>query len=267
VASSLSGLPFSFCGHAYDLYPPDGALKEKLAAAAWVRTISDANVSYLTALAPREAGKIVRIYYGVPLAARPLPPPPPAAAGRLLALGRFVETKGFPYLIEACRLLAARGIKAHLTLAGDGRQRFKLERMINRYGLKDRVAMPGFVLHREVPRLLAGTDVFIMPSVVVKSGDRDGIPNVILEALLHEVPVVATAVNGIPEVIYPGDTGWLVPEKDPEALARAIALALAQPGEARRRARRGREVVLAKFDSRKNYARLKSCFEGRGVGG
>uniref|UniRef100_A0A7V4G938 Colanic acid biosynthesis glycosyltransferase WcaL n=1 Tax=Desulfobacca acetoxidans TaxID=60893 RepID=A0A7V4G938_9BACT len=261
VASRLSGIPFSFCGHAYDLYPPDGALAEKMAAAAFIRTISAANVAHLKAVAPTAAGKIIHIPYGVPLKARPLPPPPPSDTGRILAMGRFVETKGFPYLIEALGLLTHRGRRVHLTLAGDGRQRRCLKRLIRGCNLEDRVHLPGFVRHREVPRLLARADVFVMPSVVRKNGDRDGIPNVILEALLHEVPVVATAVNGIPEVIRAGETGWLVPQRNPQALAAALDQALQDPAAARRLARRGREVVLNRFDSRKNYGRLKDCLE------
>ena len=101
-----------------------------------------------------------------------------------------------------------------------------------------------------------------MPSLIAPSGDRDGIPNVILEALLCEVPVVATEVSGIPEVVIPGDTGWLTPPGDPEALARDMVAALADPAEARRRAERGRALVAREFDSRTNYARLKALFEG-----
>ncbi len=109
---------------------------------------------------------------------------------------------------------------------------------------------------------MAAADLLVMPSLIAPSGDRDGIPNVILEALLCEVPVVASAVSGIPEVIRDGDTGWLTAPGDPEALARAVAAALADPAEARRRAERGRELVRQEFDSRKNYARLKALFEG-----
>jgi glycosyltransferase involved in cell wall biosynthesis len=112
-----------------------------------------------------------------------------------------------------------------------------------------------------VPGLFKEADLFIMPSLIAPSGDRDGIPNVVLEALAHEVPVVATAVSGLPEVIHPGETGWLAPPADPAALTQAVLAALADPAEARRRGRAGRELVRRQFDSRKNYAQLKACFE------
>jgi colanic acid/amylovoran biosynthesis glycosyltransferase len=262
VASTLSGIPFSFSGRAHDLYPPDGALAEKMAAAQFVRTNTLSNQRYLADLYPYLAGKVVNIYNGVsltpPAGSRPWTPPP----FRLLALGRMMPKKGFTVLIEACRRLAARGLDFRLTLAGDGPEQAKIRGLIAGQGLADRVTLPGAVPHREVARLMAASDLLVMPSLIAPSGDRDGIPNVILEALLCEVPVVASAVSGIPEVIKDGDTGWLSVPGDAEALARTVAAALADAGEAQRRAERGRTLVAREFDSRRNYARLKTLFEG-----
>jgi colanic acid/amylovoran biosynthesis glycosyltransferase len=260
VASRLSGIPFSFSGRAHDLYPPDGALPEKMAAAQFIRTNTQNNQRYLADLCPHLAGKVVNVYNGVSLtpaaAPRSLPRPP----FHLLALGRLVPKKGFSVLLMACRLLQAQGVEVRLTLAGDGPERGKIRELIHREGLADRVSLPGAVPHREVARLMAAADLLVMPSLIAPSGDRDGIPNVILEALLCGVPVVASAVSGIPEVIREGDTGWLTAPGDPEALARAVEAALADPEEARRRAERGRDLVAREFDSRKNYARLKARF-------
>ena len=262
VASKLSGIPFSFSGRAHDLYPPDGALEEKMAAAQFIRTNTRINQRYLAELCPHLAGKVVNVYNGVSLVPAAGPRPPARPPFHLLALGRLVPKKGFPVLLMACRQLHAQGVEVHLTLAGDGPERGKIRELIDREGLAQRVSLPGAVPHREVARLMAGADLLVMPSLIAPSGDRDGIPNVILEALLCEVPVVASAVSGIPEVIQDGDTGWLTAPGDPEALARAVAAALADPGEARRRAERGRALVAREFDSRKNYARLKALFEG-----
>ncbi len=262
VASHLSGIPFSFSARARDLHPPDGALLEKLAATSLVRTNTRAHERYLAALAPREAAKIVNIYNGVSLAPEPAPPRRCQPPFRLLALGRLVPKKGYAVLLAACRLLAREGFDFHLTLAGDGPERQRLRRLIWRYGLKGRVTLPGFVPHCEVPHLLQEADLFIMPSIIAPSGDRDGIPNVVLEALLHEVPVVATEISGLPEVIRPGTTGWLTRAADPERLARAVQEAAADPREARRRALAGRDLVAREFDSRRNYTRLKALFDG-----
>jgi colanic acid/amylovoran biosynthesis glycosyltransferase len=261
VASRLSGIPFSFCGHARDIYPPDGALEEKLAAATMARVISEVNRGYLAGLVPAEAHKLVKISIGAPLAPEPRPRLRSGPPFRLLALGRLVVKKGFAVLLESCRLLAAAGVDFRLTLAGDGPERRHLQALVRRQGLEGRVELPGFVPHREVSELLREAHLFIMPSVLAPSGDRDGIPTVILEALLHEVPVVASGLSGIPEAIHPGETGWLAPPGDSRALAQAIQEALAAPEEARRRARAGRELVFQEFNSRKNYGELKACFE------
>jgi colanic acid/amylovoran biosynthesis glycosyltransferase len=261
VASGLSGIPFSFSARAHDLYPPDGALEEKMAAARFIRTNARVNQRYLADLCPSLAGKVVNIYNGVSLAGPAGPRPPARPPFHLLALGRLVPKKGFPILLRACRLLSAQGLDFHLTLAGDGPDRRQIREFIQRQGLADRVSLPGTVPHRQVARLMAAADLLVMPSLIAPSGDRDGIPNVILEALLWEVPVVGTAVAGIPEVIKDGDTGWLTTPGDPEPLARAVAAALTDPGEARRRAEQGRALVTREFDSRRNYACLKALFE------
>ncbi|MGQ9687978.1 MAG: glycosyltransferase family 4 protein [Desulfobaccales bacterium] len=261
VASALSGIPFSFCGHAHDIYPPDGALREKLAAATFVRTISHANRRYLCNLAPEAAGKIVHITYGAPLTASPRPPRESKPPFHLLAIGRLVEKKGFPVLLAACRHLAAEGLDFRLSLAGDGPERRRLKALVQEYGLTERVKFLGHVPHDQIPALFHQADLFVMPCVVAKGGDRDGLPNVILEALAFQVPVVAADVNGVNEAVLPGQTGWLAPPGEPLLLARAMAEALARPVEARRRAQAGQELVQREFDSCTNYARLKACLE------
>ena len=261
VASGLSGIPFSFCARAHDIYPPDGALIEKLAAAAFVRTENDANRHYLAGLLPAAAPKLHTVYNGVPLKANKTERPVVSPPFQILALGRFVIKKGFAFLLEACHLLAQAGLNFQLTLAGDGPEKPHLQELVGKYHLNSHVHMPGFVDRRQVSRLLAETHLFVMPSIVAPSGDRDGTPTVIAEALLHEVPVVATRVCGIPEMVRPGETGWLVPPEDPPALARAISQALADPAEAHHRAANGGRLMRQEFDSRKNYRRLMGYFE------
>jgi colanic acid/amylovoran biosynthesis glycosyltransferase len=264
VASRLSGIPFSFTAHAQDIYPPDGALPAKMADASFVRVVSQFNADYLASQAPAAAAKLVIIPTGVPLdkqAARPRPSAPPY---QLLALGRLVPKKGFDVLIGACHRLVAQGVDFHLTIAGSGSQSRQLASLVRQYDLSARVDLPGFVPHRQVPALLEQTHLFVMPSVITACGDRDGIPTVILEALQHGVPVVSTPVCGIPEVIRDGETGWLVPPGDPDALAQAIQAALAEPEEAQRRGLQGQDLVNQRFDTRKNNSRLMACFEEAG---
>jgi colanic acid/amylovoran biosynthesis glycosyltransferase len=261
VASGLSGIPFSFCARAHDIYPPDGALLEKLAAAAFVRTENDANLNYLAGLLPGAASKLHTIYNGVPLSVSQTARPKVSPPFKILALGRFVVKKGFTFLLEACHLLAQQGLDFQLTLAGDGPEKVHLQELVQRYHLDSRVSLPGFVDRRQVARLMAETHLFVMPCIVAPSGDRDGTPTVIAEALLHEVPVVATQVCGVPEMVRPDETGWLAPPEDPQALALAITQALADPAEAHRRALNGGQLMREQFDSEKNYRRLMAYFE------
>jgi len=142
---------------------------------------------------------------------------------KLMAVGRFARTKGFDVLLKACKLLKDRGVAFKLTLVGAGFQGPTLQRLRKRLGLEDCVDMPGFLPHDQLTYLLKNHDMLVVPSVVHSTGDRDGIPNVIMEALSHRLPVVATDVCGIPEVIRHGETGLVVCQKDPEALAAAIS--------------------------------------------
>jgi glycosyltransferase involved in cell wall biosynthesis len=261
VASRISGIPFSFAAHARDIYPPDGALREKLGAASFIRAISRINRDFLAACEPAAADKIAVIHLGAPLKLRPGPRRTLRPPYQLLSIGRMVPKKGFPILLQACRELAARGVDFHLILAGDGPQRRKLVELAQDYGLSGRVHFPGFVPHGQVPRLFSRADLFVMPSIIAPSGDRDGIPTVIMEAMAHEVPVVSTWVSGIPEIVEAGKTGWLAPPGDASALAAAIMEALADPEEARSRGRAGKRLVEREFDSGKNYGRLKELLE------
>jgi glycosyltransferase involved in cell wall biosynthesis len=225
-----------------------------------------ANQEHLSSLYPEHTDKMITIYAGSPL----VPPPPPlrrpGSPFELLALGRFVPKKGYPVFIEACRILRDQGRDFHLTLAGDGRQAGLLRGLIEKYKLGEKVSLPGFVMHQQVPELFAKADLFVMSSVVTPSGDRDGIPTVIMEAMLHRVAVAGTRVSGIPEVVIPGRTGWLIPPGDANALAQALAEAMDNPDLTMRYAEAGRRFIRENFDSATNYGKLKALFEALAAG-
>jgi colanic acid/amylovoran biosynthesis glycosyltransferase len=265
VASHLSGIPFSFSARAGDVFPPDGALLEKIGAAAFIRTNNRANTSYLAGLAPGVSRKVHLVYNGVALEECRPAPAPMAPPVKILALGRFARTKGYDVLLHAARLLEAAGLDFHLTLAGAGLRGPQLKYLTRKLGLTSRVSFPGFIHYDRVPALFAGADVFVMPSVVHSSSDQDGIPNVIMEALLHRLPVVASDVAGINEVIRDRDTGLLVPQKDPAALARAITAMLGDREAALAMAARGREQVLRQFDTEANHRQLLALFQNPAV--
>ena len=261
VASRLTGIPFSFTGRAHDIYPPDGAIREKIRDAVLVRTETRTGSLHLAAYAEGDARKFRVTYNGVPLETVPLSPVPMSPPCRLLAIGRFVPTKGFDVLLRACHALVRSGLELRLTLAGDGSRMPQLRRLVGRLGLGGRVSFPGFVPHDRISDLFLNADLFVMPCVVDPAGNRDGLPTVILEALLHRVPVVATDVSGIGEIIQDGVTGFLVPQRDVQALADAIARTVADGKRAVEMAERGRTRVREDFNALRNHRRLLELYQ------
>lgn len=267
IASHLTGIPFSFTARAWDIYPPDGALKEKLRDATFIRSETRANIAYLSAYSGVSEDKIYLTYNGVPLKPSIEAPVSMKPPYRLLALGRFVGKKGYDFLLHACRILKESGVDFHLTLAGGGPRMSQLQYLAWKLGITDRVSFPGFIPYDLVPELFSSTDIFLMPSIIHKSGDRDGIPTVLMEALVHRVPVIATDVSGIGELVENHVTGLLIPEKNPEAIADAVKEFIADRDSALRMAANGREKVLKQFNPEVNHKRVFELYEEHVSGG
>jgi colanic acid/amylovoran biosynthesis glycosyltransferase len=261
VASRLSGIPFSLAGRAGDIYPPDGALSEKIRDSAFVRVNNLANVDYLASQAPGHASKIHLVYNSLTLSENGESEVNMTPPVKLLAVGRFARTKGFDVLLKACKVLKDRGFLFKLTLVGSGFQGPLLKSLRGRLGIEDCVDMPGFLSHDQLTYLLKSHDMLIVPSVVHSTGDRDGIPNVIMEALSHRLPVVATDVCGIPEVVRHGETGLIAPQNDPSALARAIMDMASDRERAVSMAGQGRELVKTMFNPETNARKLFALFK------
>jgi colanic acid/amylovoran biosynthesis glycosyltransferase len=153
--------------------------------------------------------------------------PRAAATGepaKFVAVGRMVEKKGFVPLIEAFAR-AHREQPMRLTIAGDGPQRAQIDELVDRHGLADAVELLGPRPHAEISRVMAAADLFVLPSVTAAEGDKEGTPTVLMEAMATGLPVVSTHHAGIPEVVHDGEHGLLVPERDIDALARALVTA------------------------------------------
>jgi len=256
VASRLTGIPFSFSARAGDIYPPDGALADKIRDCAYVRTNNRANLSHLGRVAPGREHKFHLVYNPLSLDDRQEAPAAMRPPYRLLAVGRFVRTKGFDVLLRACERLLGNGFDLRLTLAGSGPWEGRLKRLCAELGLEPETDFPGYVRHDRISALMAQADLLVAPSVIHTNSDRDGIPNVIMEALVHRLPVVASDVSGISEIVRHQETGLLVPERDPEALAGAIREMTADRSRALEMAEQGRSLVLSTFDPDQNLQRL-----------
>lgn len=260
TASRLTGVPFSFTGRAWDIFTADRGLKDKLAAAAIVRAETRFNVDHMATTLGGDRRKIHLTYNGVPLTARRAAPAAMTPPYKLLALGRFVEKKGYEYLLRACRIMLNAGLNIRLALAGDGPLKARLTRLTRKLGIDKTVSFPGFVRYDQVSALFQSADVFLAPSVVAASGDRDGIPTVIMEALMHRVPVIAADVSGIPELIEDEETGLLIPQKDPAAIAAAVARTVGDRDAAIRMAEAGRARVLEMFDPERNHRKVLELY-------
>jgi len=267
VVSELTGIPFSFSARAGDVHPPDGLLGLKLRRAAFARVDSSYNLPHLRAFIPDSPEKVHLVYNARTMAAFSEAPAAMTAPVKLLGIGRFVETKGFQFLIEALAVLRAKNHDVRLTLAGDGPWKARLAALAAKLGLADRVDFPGFVAHDQVSRLLASSDVLVMPSIRKPNGDSDGLPTVINEALYHRLPVVATDVASISDVVKHNQTGLLVPERDAKALAEAIESMLNNRSHAIAMATAGRDLALAMFDPQTCIGKMKELLEKANPGG
>ena len=188
----------------------------------------------------------------------------------ILAVGRLVEKKGYPYLIEACRILASRGYDFRCLIVGGGPQEPLLRKLIGQGSpadassaendLSESVKMVGRVFQQDLLDYLEQADVFCLPCVVASDGDMDGIPNTLMEAMAMEIPTVSTTISGIPELIQDGRTGLLVPPKDAVALAEAIAALLDNNKLGYALGKAGRIRVMEEFEIGKNVDRLVDIF-------
>lgn len=262
-AALLLGLPFSLSAHAKDVWTiPDWEKREKLVDAAWTVTCSRMNLDHLRALAP--AAEIALAYHGLDLGRFPAPARPPGPDGtdpaqpvRILAVARAVEKKGLDVLLEALALLPPE-LHWRFEHVGGGELVQRLKARAERLGLGGRVSWLGSATRDDVLAALRRADLFCLPARVAHDGDRDGVPNVIMEAMTQELPVVATSVAAIPEIVAEGVTGLLVPPDDPPALARALAALARQPPLRRRLGTAGRQRVVESFGMDRGLAVLAS---------
>jgi glycosyltransferase involved in cell wall biosynthesis len=263
VIHRLTGIPYSFTAHGSDLHKDRRMLTRKVEEAAFVATISDYNRRLiLEECGERLAEKVVVVHCGVDTAVfQPrMAGIRPARPFTIVCVGTLHEVKGQTHLVEACRLLAAAGFDFVCHLVGGGPDHRRLERQIAEAGLDRRAVLEGNLRRAEIATLLGDADVLAAPSVPTRSGKREGIPVVLMEALSSGIPVVASRLSGIPELVEDGVTGLLVPPGDPQSLADALRRLRADPALCRRLGGAGREKVRREFDVHLNAAALASRF-------
>jgi glycosyltransferase involved in cell wall biosynthesis len=179
---------------------------------------------------------------------------------QILFVGRFVERKGVEYLIRAMPEITA-GVDSELVLVGTGDLEQELRQLAGDLGVDQRVKFVGVVSNEELDRRYREADVFVLPSIVDSKGDTEGLGVVLIEALAYDTPVIASKVGGIVDIVKHRETGMLVPEKDPSALAAAVVEVLENEGLARRLAEDGNRFIKEKFDWDKLAGQLYDIYE------
>lgn len=265
LVHKLTGISFSFTAHARDLFQiPRHVLVERVAAATALLTCCGANLAYLDAtLPPHLRAKARLIHHGVDLDGFQ-PAAPPIAQGDapplILSVGRLVEKKGFPDLLRALARVKASGRPFRCAIFGAGPLRGELAALAETLGLAGDVTLPGERAQRALVPELQAAALFALTPFVTEDGDRDGVPNVLAEAMACGLPVVSTAVAGIPELLRHDENGLLCPARDLEAIAAAIARLLDDEQARRRLGAAARRTVVEQFDLRAAAGQLTELF-------
>ncbi|MDY0882026.1 glycosyltransferase [Dongia soli] len=272
--SLMTGIPWSCSAHAKDIWTtPDWEIREKLASLDWLVTCTAGGHHHLQDLAA-DPGKVSLVYHGLDFRRFPLPAgmpdatstsaatrAPDAADGPLviLSVGRAVPKKGYGDLLRALARLPA-ALDWRFRHIGGGPELDRLKALAAELGIANRIDWRGAQPQQEVLAAYRAADLFVLASCIAENGDRDGLPNVLMEAQSQELPVIATAISGVPELIRNGETGLLVPPNDPAALADAIAELLVDPERRRSLAIAGAQRLRADFAMETGIADLARRF-------
>ena len=267
-AHKLCGLPFSFSAHAKDIYTSDQRqLREKITLAKFVVTCTEYNRRFLQELAS-DGPSIHRVYHGIDAGlfsgqSESRKPSPPY---RILSIARLVDKKGLPTVFRALRNLLDQGISLHYTLIGDGEERRSILKHLHNLGLETVSTWLGTQPHQRVIDEYSKADLFVLGCEVASNGDRDGIPNVFLESMAMGVPVLATRVSAIPEILEDGLTGLLVDPGEHEAMAQCMVKLLSDEELRYRIIAAARRRVREEFNNRELIQKLAAVFEQAGLG-
>jgi len=258
-AAMMRALPYAFSAHAKDIYTtPEWDISQKIADAEWGVTCTRHNAEYLRELSARPDA-VDLVYHGLDLTRFP---DPPVRNGRgplrVLSVCRAVEKKGLADLLTALARLPGE-IDWRFEHIGGGSLAARLKEKAERLGIAGRVTFAGPMAREGVIEAYRRADVFALASRIARNGDRDGLPNVIMEAMAMGLPVIATNVSAVPEIVTE-DTGILVPQRDPAALSAAIAALAGAPDRRLALGAAGAERVRAHFSPEPGLATLSRRF-------
>ncbi len=268
--SHLTGLPFSFTAHAKDIYTSDPRqIREKIGLARFVVTCTEYNRKHLCELSDGYATPIHRNYHGIDIklfSDKNEITKIPVQPYQILTIARLTAKKGLPTIYKALRILCDQGVSLHHTHIGGGEDREKIISLIRDLDLGSVTRLLGTQPHQVVLEHYKNADLFVLGCEVAPNGDRDGIPNVLVESMAMGLPVVVTDISAIPELVQDGKTGLIVPPGQPRKLAEAM-LRLLNDGELRNRViAAGKQRVVREFDNRQLIRELAEVYRGEGIG-
>lgn len=272
-AAIMRRLPWSFSAHAKDIWTsPEWEKREKIADAQWGTTCTRFGHDHLVGLTPPgQQNKIILTYHGLDIPRFPKPPrrsemrdgSNPDDPVRLVSVGRAVSKKGFNDLFKALALLDP-ALKWTFVHIGEGMLLEQMKAQVEDLGLSERFEWFGAKTRDVVIETLRASDLFVLASKIDANGDRDGLPNVLMEALSQKLPCLATDVSGIPELIDHADSGWLVPPENPQKMAQALEKLIKDPALRNRLGKVGYQRLTADFNLESCLVHIADRF---GVGG
>jgi glycosyltransferase involved in cell wall biosynthesis len=261
----ITGIPFSFTAHARDLYQVhEKVLTDRIRQARAVITCCAANLKYLNRIAPSEQSKFSLVYHGVNL--QDFQPVPNRDASSVpekpivLSVGRLVEKKGFQDLLQALLIVKERGERFHCAIYGDGPLWEQLEKWVEEHGLAGEVSLMGDCTQQELISIYQEATLFVLTPVQTEDGDRDGIPNVLVEAMAVGLPVITTAVAGIPELVDNNQNGLLYQSHDIDGISSGLIELLRDPDKRGQFGGAGSKKVREQFDVAQAAKKLKTLF-------
>jgi colanic acid/amylovoran biosynthesis glycosyltransferase len=257
IAARLSNIPWSMTLHRWDI-KENNMLREKATSAMFIRTISEEGKLWtLQIVRDGFANKVHVIHMGVSIPLDDAQSPNNAAVPTIACIANFIPVKGHIYFLQACALLIRKGINFKCLLIGEGPGINDLRYHVRALGLEDATEVRLFLPHEEILQLFATRciQVLVVPSITTEDGQTEGIPVTLMEAMAYKIPVVATSIGSIPELLG-DDGGWLVPQKDPEAIANAIETILDNPARSEEFVHTGFHKVNQAFNVDRTSVRL-----------
>lgn len=261
LCGMLLGIDYGITAHAYDIFTPQFHMPEKLSRSRFILTCTQYNKKAFEKDYSALAEKVFVFYHGINTTKFKRKSNPQNSVFQIFSVGRLVSKKGFDVLINACAELKNRGVKFNCQIVGDGPLQEKLQFQIEQYDLNGEVTLLGAKPSTEIPAYYERADVFALPCVVEPDGNRDGIPNVIAEAMAMQLPVVSTIVSGIPELVQHEETGLLLKEHDHVGLADALQKLSEDTSLREKMGQAGRARVQEIFDSEVCLDRLYEFYQ------